>query len=111
MKWTNSIYKKVRFVPSPPSVEGNLRYWGSPKHLGNSAGAGDLLRHGVQDASVTGWGGTCLERAIGGGWPLTETRHINLLELRAVVLVLKHFKPLLQGKHVLVRSDNHTTVE
>ena len=59
-------------------------------------------------ASLTGWGGTCLERAIGGGWPLTETRHINLLELRAVVLVLQHFK--LQGRHVLVRSDNRTTV-
>jgi len=48
--------------------------------------------------------------AIGGGWPLTETRHINLLELQAVVLVLQHFKPLPQGKHVLVRSDNRTTV-
>jgi len=55
-------------------------------------------------------GGTCLERAIGGGWPLTETRHINLLELRAVVLLLQHCKPLLQGKHVLVRSVNRTTV-
>jgi len=54
-------------------------------------------------------GGTCLERAIGGGWPLTETRHINLLELRAVVRLLQYCKPLLQGKHVLVRSDNRTT--
>ena len=55
-------------------------------------------------------GGTCLERAIGGGWPLTETRHINLLELPAVVLLLQHCKPLLQGTHVLVRSDKRTTV-
>jgi len=32
------------------------------------------------------------------------------LELRAVGLVLQHFKPVIQGKHVLVRSDNLTTV-
>ena len=25
------------------------------------------------------------------------------------MLVLQHFKPLIQGKHVLVRSDNRTT--
>jgi len=48
---------------------------------------------------------TVLKRAIGGRWSLTETRHSNLL-----VLVLQHFKPLIRGRHVLVRSDNSTTV-
>ena len=47
---------------------------------------------------------------MGGCWPRTEARHSNLLELQAVRLVLQHFKPLIQGKHVLVRSDNRTTV-
>ena len=35
--------------------------------------------------------------------------HINCLELRAVVLSLRHFLPLVQGQVVLVRSDNTTT--
>lgn len=37
-------------------------------------------------------------------------RHINFLELQAVLLVYQHFKPLLQGKHVMVRIDNRTKV-
>ena len=43
-------------------------------------------------------------------WAPGEKRHINLLELRTVFLVLKHFKNHLQGRHVMVRSDNNVTV-
>ena len=95
----------------PPLSGGQPPILGVPKASaeGNSTGAGDLLHHGVHRCIRDRMGGTCLERAIGGGWPLTETRHINLLELQAVVLVLQHCKPLLQGKHVLVMSDNRTT--
>src|SRR4029434_7906981 len=32
--------------------------------------------------------------------------HINVLELRTVVLALRHFLPRLSGQHVLVRTDN-----
>ncbi|KAK5905095.1 hypothetical protein CesoFtcFv8_006595 [Champsocephalus esox] len=77
---------------------------------GSSTGASDLLYHSLYRRFSDRMGGTCLERAVGGCWPLTEAQHSNLLELQAVMLVLQHFKPLIQGKHVLVRSDNHTTV-
>ncbi|KAL0157927.1 hypothetical protein M9458_046003, partial [Cirrhinus mrigala] len=63
------------------------------------------------DASKTGWGATCNEQAASGVW--TGPRlfwHINCLELLAVLLALRRFQPMIQGKHVLVRSDNTATV-
>ncbi|KAL0176031.1 hypothetical protein M9458_028361, partial [Cirrhinus mrigala] len=63
------------------------------------------------DASKTGWGAVCNGHAASGVW--TGSRlpwHINCLELLTVLLALKRFRPLIQGKHVLVRSDNTATV-
>ncbi len=63
------------------------------------------------DASSTGWGATCNGQAASGLW--TGPRllwHINCLELLAVHLALRQFRPLLLGKHVLVRTDNTAAV-
>ncbi len=63
------------------------------------------------DASSTGWGATCNRQAVSGLW--TGPRllwHINCLELWAVHLALWQFRPLLLGKHVLVRMDNTVAV-
>ncbi|KAL0152602.1 hypothetical protein M9458_052325, partial [Cirrhinus mrigala] len=63
------------------------------------------------DASKIGWGATCDGQAASGVW--TGPRlfwHINCLELLAVLLALRRFRPRIQGKHVLVRSDNTATV-
>ncbi|KAI2650818.1 Transposon Ty3-G Gag-Pol polyprotein [Labeo rohita] len=63
------------------------------------------------DASKTGWGATCNGQAASGVW--TGPRlfwHINCLELLAVLLALRRFQSMIQGKHVLVRSDNTVTV-
>ena len=65
----------------------------------------------VTDACLTGWGAVWQGRTARGRWSATDhTDHINVLELRAVHLALKHFMPHLQGRHVLVRSDNTSTV-
>ncbi len=68
-----------------------------------------LSRHTVvtTDASSMGWGATCNGQAASGLW--TGPRllwHINCLELWAVHSDLRQFRPLLLGKHVLVRTDN-----
>lgn len=42
--------------------------------------------------------------------PQLRKLHINMLELMAVFLALKHFLPFLEGFHVLVRTDNTTVV-
>ncbi len=72
-----------------------------------------VSRHTVvtTDASSTGWGATCNGQAASGLW--TGPRllwHINCLELWAVHLALWQFRPLLLGKHVLVRTDNTAAV-
>ncbi len=63
-----------------------------------------VSRHTVitTDASSTGWGATCNGQAASGLW--TGPRllwHINCLELWAVHLALRQFRPLLLGKHML----------
>ncbi len=68
-----------------------------------------VSRHVVvtTDASSTGWGATCNGQAASGLW--TGPRllwHINCLELLAVHLALRQFRPLLLGKHVLVRRQH-----
>ena len=105
-------FSSLRLDPKRHKVEGNPRFWGSPDHLRRWSPLGPVTSYITvfTDASGTGWGGTCLGRAIVWRWSLTETRHSNLVELRAVVLVLQHFKPLIQGRHVIVRNDNSTTV-
>ncbi len=72
-----------------------------------------VSRHTVvtTDASSTGWGATCNGQAASGLW--TGPRllwHINCLELWAVHLALRQFRPLLLGKDVLVRTDNTAAV-
>lgn len=63
------------------------------------------------DASSTGWGAVWQHRAVQGRWCRRDrTQHINVLELRAVHLALRHFLPHLEGRNVLIRSDNTSTV-
>ncbi|KAL0152765.1 hypothetical protein M9458_052488 [Cirrhinus mrigala] len=63
------------------------------------------------DASKTGWGAICNWQAASGVWSGPRLLwHINCLELLTVLLALKRFRSLVQGKHVLVRSDNTPTV-
>ncbi|KAL0196765.1 hypothetical protein M9458_005305, partial [Cirrhinus mrigala] len=63
------------------------------------------------EASKTGWGAICNGQAASGVWTGPRLHwHINCLELLAVLLALRRFRPLIQGKHVLVRSDNTATV-
>ncbi len=68
-----------------------------------------VSRHTVvtTDASSTGWGSTCNRQLWTGPRLLL---HINCLELWAVHLALRQFRPLLLGKHVLVRTDNTAAV-
>lgn len=63
------------------------------------------------DASLTGWGAVWQHRVARGRWSARDNGdHINVLELRAVHLALEHFLPYLKGRHILIRSDNTSTV-
>ena len=46
-----------------------------------------------------------------GVWTRSEHElHINVLELRAAILALHHWATVLQGRHVLIATDNTTVV-
>ncbi len=50
-------------------------------------------------------------RSVRGFWePPRTLAHINVLELGAVYLSLRIFLPLLQNKHVLIKTDNMSAV-
>jgi hypothetical protein len=64
------------------------------------------------DASKNMYGGYVGDSYVQGAWSKDQSKlHINLLELKAVHLCLRHFSLRLQGKTVLVRSDNTTVVQ
>ena len=72
------------------------------------------LRHAIQiftDASKEGWGAHLGDFTARGTWSVPESHlHINFLKLKAVLLTLKRFQRLVQGKVVLVATDNTTVV-
>ena len=64
------------------------------------------------DASLEGWGAHLPSiGAIGGRWMLTDLSHINVLELKALLLALESLDPdLIRGKHIHLRTDNTTAL-
>ncbi|XP_028297420.1 LOW QUALITY PROTEIN: uncharacterized protein LOC114459327 [Gouania willdenowi] len=70
-------------------------------------------RRGVvkTDASLMGWDAVWQSRTVRSLWSAQQKpQHINVLELQAVFLALRHFLPVLKDRHVLVRSDNTSAV-
>ena len=60
---------------------------------------------------MPGWDVVWQNKTARGQWSAQDrTEHVIVLELWAVHLVLKHFLPYLRGKHVLIWSDNSSTV-
>lgn len=65
------------------------------------------------DASTTGWGCHQWESNLhyGEEWCIDLKRlHINILELEAVLLALKHLKRRVKGKHIHLFIDNTTAI-
>ncbi|KAI2649329.1 ORF V: Enzymatic polyprotein [Labeo rohita] len=87
--------------------------WSDPAFLQAGVPLGQVSRHLVvyTDASSTGWGAVCNGQAASGSWTGPRLQwHINCLELLAVLLALRRFRPTLRHKHVLVRTDSTATV-
>ena len=63
------------------------------------------------DSSKTGWGCTANGESFNGIWSQEEAlEHINVLELRAVLLSLQALRDAITGKHVQVLSDSTTAI-
>lgn len=117
-RWVSALRlcpRRHRFRPVTVTASclAALGQWRDPALLSQGAPLGSVSQRKVitSDSSLTGWGAVHEGRSVNGTWPIRLRRaHINYLELLAVFLALKHFLPFLQGSHVLVRSDNSTTV-
>ena len=100
-------------ISVPRTLHPHLHWWtketnvflGQPLHP---------LRHALQnftDASKEGWGAHLGDFTASGTWSVPESQlHINFLELKAVLLALKRFQHMVQGKVVLIATDNTTVV-
>ena len=103
----------ARRVLVTPGCTRALRHWRVSSFLTHGVPMGPVLSRKVvtTDACLTGWGGIHEGWSVRGRCSVDLQRfHIHFLELSAVFLSLKHFLPSLMGHHVLVRTDNTTTV-
>ena len=102
-----------KLLPWSDSIMAHLDWWQNPQNVLKGA---DLhpQEHNVQvfkDASNVGWGAHLNQDSIKGLWSdLEKSLHINILELKAVFLALKHFRLQCQNQTVLVATDNSTVV-
>ena len=90
LKWWEDLQNLMAGAPINPHVHNNLVF---------------------TDASQKGWGAHLNDLVSSGLWSNKESQpHINVLELKAVLLALKGLQEHLQGKRVLICSDNSTVV-
>ena len=117
--WVNALgldpkRHRKRVVRPSSQCRQFLEPWGRRQFLCQGVILGSLPSRRelvVTDASLTGWGAVWNHRSVRGSWgPRESLLHINTLELRAVHLALRGFLPALEGRHVLVRTDNTSTV-
>ena len=63
------------------------------------------------DASTTGWGISVRGQIVSGHWSLTEQRsHINVLEMKTVLIAFQRLMHLFQNRAILFLIDNQTVV-
>ena len=102
-----------KIIPIPSSLHVHLRWWLDPTKV-LSGQPLHPLRHALKlftDASNEGWGAHLGDYMTKGVWSESESAlHINLLELKAVLLALKRFERLCYNQVVLVCTDNTTVV-
>ncbi len=107
------LHKVVRLphLPLLPSWE----FWGNPQNLSRGV---SLLEPKAEvtlftDASLIGWGAHLDSQHLAKGvWSeALSQEHINNLELRAVLLAVQAFLPLLRGRVVCLMADNMTAVQ
>ena len=70
----------------------------------------DLILH--TDASMSGWGSSLSNGDfISGKWsPNDKIKHINYLELKAIIFSVNHFINFLKNKSLLIKCDNISSV-
>ena len=99
--------------PWTEAISAHLDWWQNPANVMKGSDLHPKV-HSIQlftDASNEGWGAHLEQSSTQGLWsPQEKGLHINVLELKAVFLALRHFKDQCQDQTVLVAMDNSTVV-
>ena len=112
--WSHASMDLEAFIPITRHLKSHLQWWLNPA---NTMKGRSLQHKHTQitistDASKQGYGGHVGNHYIQGTWSESQQKlHINLLELEAVFLTMKHFLPILKNNTVLIRSDSTTVVQ
>jgi hypothetical protein len=97
-------------IPLTPMLRYHLHWWLQDQNIlkGRSVQQISFPVSVTTDASGTwGWGGHMNNFTVQGRWSKMEKLlHINILEMKAVILTVRHFLSALKNKNVLIRSDN-----
>ena len=111
--WDSASQVWEALVPILPVLLPHLDWWTRRENVLT----GVALLHPVPsltlytDSSLQGWGAFLEGKSVSGVWShVQQQEHINLLEMRAVLLALQHFKTLLVLKSVVLATDNTTVV-
>ena len=100
-------------IPLTPQLGLHLNWWLQDQNIlkGYCFQPRSYLVTLTTDASLWGWGAHLNGYLVQGRWSkLQSLRHVNLLELEAVFLAVKHFLPFLKNQNVLIRTDNTTVM-
>jgi hypothetical protein len=111
--WDSASQVWEALVPILPVLLPHLDWWTRREN----ALTGVALLHSVPslplytDSSLQGWGAFLEGKSVSGMWSLVQQQeHINLLEMRAVILALQHFTTLLVSKTVVLATNNTKVV-
>ena len=110
--WIDTLSYGTR-IPVPHKLRCHLRWWGCTSILDNGTALHTPKAEVLifTDASTTGWGAHCQGEDIQGSWEVHQrSLHINVLELRTILIALRLFPHLIKGKRVLILCDNSAAV-
>ncbi|XP_006820442.1 uncharacterized protein LOC102805810 [Saccoglossus kowalevskii] len=113
MRLSKDGIKYEKPVLFTPAFLESLPWWGNLKNLtaGIPMDKAKPTVTLVTNASMTGWGGHCMDGIAHGQWNEKQRKfHINRLEMLAVQFSLQSFKKAVKNRAVLIRSDNQTVV-
>ena len=111
-QWSPVSMTPYHKVAASEEASSALQWWSEEQNLllGMSLRP---FQHQVQmftDASTQGWGACLNSLSVQGTWGVSESRHINILEMTAVLRACQSFIAHIRDRDLLVLSDNTTVV-
>jgi len=98
-------------IPLPDNLRVNLCWWTIQSNVLEGIFLQPFIAtpHMFVDASLEGWGAHYDNQMASGLWsPAQQVLHINVLELLAVVLAIRHWRHRLQHTSLMIATDNVT---